>query len=106
MLLLFLFYSNNTDLLNDQLTGIIKKFQNYPTGAYSELVRLVVMTNVFFNYQQNEIQVKRLICVRQIVWFLQPQLKPTYYSFYTQNVKTNLYRKLNFQPNLTAYRFK
>ena len=32
MLLTLLFYSNNTDLLNDELTTIIKKFQNYPSA--------------------------------------------------------------------------
>ena len=31
MLLTLLFYSNNTDLLNDELTTIIKKFQNHPS---------------------------------------------------------------------------
>ena len=28
------------------------------------LVKLVVMTNVFFNYHQHEIKMKRLICVK------------------------------------------
>ena len=31
----------------------------------SELVKLVVMTNVFFNNQQHEIKTKWFICVKQ-----------------------------------------
>ena len=32
----------------------------------SGLVKLVVMTNLFFNNQQHETEIKRLICVTQI----------------------------------------
>ena len=43
------------------------------------LVKLVVMTNVFFNYHQHEIEIKRLICVKtDKVWFLQQQLNSTF----------------------------
>ena len=32
--------------------------------AYLGLVKLVVMTNVFFNYHQRKIEIKLLICVK------------------------------------------
>ena len=35
-------------------------------GADSGLVKLVVMTNVFFNNQQHKIKIKRLLGVKQI----------------------------------------
>ena len=34
------------------------------TGADSGLVKLVVMTNVFFNNQQYKIKIKRFLCVK------------------------------------------
>ena len=34
--------------------------------ADSGLVKLVVMTNVFFNNQQHKIEIKRFMCVKQI----------------------------------------
>ena len=34
-------------------------------GADSGLVKIAVMTNVFFNNQQHKIKVKRFICVKQ-----------------------------------------
>ena len=36
----------------------------YKILANLRLVKLVVMTNVFFNYHQHEIEIKRLICVK------------------------------------------
>ena len=42
----------------------IKVDTQYITGADSRLVKLVVIINVFFNYQQHEIEIKRLICVK------------------------------------------
>ena len=35
-------------------------------GADSGLVKLVVMTNVFFNNQQHQIKIKRFLCVKEI----------------------------------------
>ena len=69
----------------------------YLSEADLELVKLVVMTNVFFNNHQRETEIK--------VWFLHQQLKSTF-SWYMQNVKTDLYRKLRFQPNLLVQRRK
>ena len=34
--------------------------------ADSELVKLVVMTNVFFNNQERKIEIKRFMCVKKI----------------------------------------
>ena len=36
------------------------------TGADSGLVKLVVMTNVFFNNQQHKIKIKRFLCDKEI----------------------------------------
>ena len=74
-----------------------RKVVIYLSEADLELVKLVVMTNVFFNNHQREIEIK--------VWFLHQQLKSTF-SWYMQNVKTDLYRKLRFQPNLLVQRRK
>ena len=41
-------------------------FQWTPAEADSGLVKLVMMTNAFFNNQQHEINTKRFICVKQI----------------------------------------
>ena len=35
-------------------------------GADSGLVKLVVMTNVFFNNQQHKIKIKRFLCHKEI----------------------------------------
>ena len=35
-----------------------------PSDADLGLVKLVVMINIFFNYHQHEIEIKRLICVK------------------------------------------
>ena len=39
----------------------------YPSGAHSGLVKLVLMTNVFFNNQQHKTKIKRLLGVKQIM---------------------------------------
>ena len=36
------------------------------SGADSGLVKLVRMTNIFFNNQQHQIKTKQFICVKQI----------------------------------------
>ena len=36
-------------------------------GADSGLVKLVVMTNVFFNNQQHKIKIKRFLCDKEIM---------------------------------------
>ena len=40
------------------------KYSLKHSGADSALVKLVVMTNVFFNNQQHKIKIKRFICVK------------------------------------------
>ena len=42
----------------------IKVDTQYITGADSGLVKLVVMTKTFFNYQQHEIEIKRIMCIK------------------------------------------
>ena len=60
-------------------------------------VKLVVMTNVFFNNQQHEIKTKWFICVKQIKSsFFSNNENRRFYLQYMQNVKTGIYRKLNF----------
>ena len=61
------------------------------------LVKLVVMTNVFFDNQQDEIKVKWLICVKQIGLV---SLVTTETN--VQNVKTGLYRKLTSQSKFNS----
>ena len=59
----------------------------------SGLVKLVVMTDIFFNNQQHEIKSTCFICVKQIKsGFFSNNGKP----------KTDLYRKLNFQSKLSS----
>ena len=73
------------------------------TEADSGLVKLVVMNNVFFNNQQHEIKTKRFICVKQIKpSFFSSNGNQHFYSQYMRNVKTGLYRKLNFQSKLSS----
>ena len=57
------------------------------SDASSRLVKLVVMTNVFFNNQQDEIKVKWLICVKQIGLVSSVTTETN-----VQNVKTGLYK--------------
>ena len=60
-------------------------------------IKLVVMTNVFFNNQQHEIKTKWFICVKQIKSsFFSNNENRRFYLQYMQNVKTGIYRKLNF----------
>ena len=69
----------------------------------SGLVQLVRMTNVFFNHQQHEIKTKQFICVKQIMSSLfSNNGNQHFYSQYMLNVKTSLYRKLNFQSKLSS----
>ena len=76
---------------------------------YSEadlgLVKLVVMINVFFNYHKHEIEIKQLICLKQIKpGFFSNSWNRRFCSWYMQNVKTSRYRKLNIQSNLAIHR--
>ena len=69
----------------------------------SGLVKLVVMTKVLFNNQQHKIKLKRFLCVKQITSSLfSNSWNQRFYSQYMQNVKNNLYRKLNFRSNLVT----
>ena len=43
-----------------------QEFRRSNTGADSGLVKLAVMTNVFFNNQQHKIKIKLLLGVKQI----------------------------------------
>ena len=64
--------------------------------ADSGFVKLVVMTNVFFNNQQQEIKTKRFICVKQIKSsFFSNNSNQRFYLQYMQNVKI-------FSQNLVA----
>ena len=65
------------------------------------------MTDVFFSNQDHEIKIKRFVCVKQIKFsFFSHSWNQGFYSWYMQNVKTDLYRNLNFQSNLVAQRLK
>ena len=65
------------------------------------------MTDVFFSNQDHEIKIKRFVCVKQIKFsFFIHSWNQGFYSWYMQNVKTDLYRNLNFQSNLVAQRLK
>ena len=55
---------NNTSYKRVRFQGL--KVSEKNSGAHSGLVKLVVMTNVFFNNQQHKIKIKRFICVKQI----------------------------------------
>ena len=61
--------------------GKVKTWKDTLRIHYSEvdsgLVKLVVMTNIFFNNQQHKIISKLFICVKQIK-FLQYQLNATF----------------------------
>ena len=73
----------------------------------SGLVKLVVMTKVLFNNQQHKIKLKRFLCVKQITSSLfSNSWNQRFYTRYVQNVKNNLYRKLNFQSNLVTLRLQ
>ena len=67
------------------------------SDAGSGLVKFVVMTNVFFNNQQDEIKVKWLICIKEIGLVSSVTTETN-----VQNVKTGLYRKLTFQSKFSS----
>ena len=70
----------------------IKKYfwTEYSSEADLGLVKLVVMTNVFFIYHQHEIEIKRLICFKQIKYgFFDNSWNQRFYSWYMQNVTEN-----------------
>ena len=86
---------------------ITKKTSFKYSGADSGLVKLGVMTNVFFKYDQREIEIKRLICVKWIrSGFFSNSWNQLFYTWYVQKVKIGIHRKLNFQPNLAVQRLK
>ena len=48
----------------DRFRLVIKGIVKRAAEADARLVKLVVMTNVFLNYHQHEIEIKRLICAK------------------------------------------
>ena len=86
----------------------VKFFQNIllVPEADSGLVKLVLMTNVFFNNQQYEIKIKRFMFVKQIKPSFFSNSWNQFYSWYVPNVKTGLNKKLYFSQNFVAQRLK
>ena len=62
------------------------------------------MSNVFFYDQQHENKTKRsFMCIKQIKsGFFSDNGNERFYSQHTQNVKTGLYRKLDFQSKFSS----
>ena len=67
------------------------------SDAGSGLVKLAVMTNIFFDNQQDEIKGKWLICVKQIGLVSSVTTETN-----VQNVKTGLSRKLTSQSKFNS----
>ena len=85
-----------TSILQYSLKNVLNNFsfdKKYEEiEADSGLVKLVVMTNVFFNNQQHKIKTKRFIFVKQIKSsFFSNNGNQCFYSQYMQNVKTGFY---------------
>ena len=87
------------------LSTIPKELVFLYSAADLGFVKLVVMINIFFNYHKHEIESKQLICLKQIKsGFFSNSWNQHFYSWYMQNIKTSLYRKLNIQSNLAVHR--
>ena len=61
-----IYYSKHWDDDNCQAKTFSERHYLSTSEADSGLVKLVVMTNVFFNYKQHEIKTKWFVCVKQI----------------------------------------